>query len=101
MDKPISVVTGATGHIGYALLKKLADSGENVRILIRKDTKIFNGINCEKVYGDVTDPASLEKAFDGADIVYHLAGHAKNAMCADLFMLPLLTHIFRSPTISL
>lgn len=74
MSQSIQVVTGATGHIGYALLKKLADAGETVRILIRKDSKIFDGIPCEKVFGDVTDPASLEKALEGADVVYHLAG---------------------------
>ena len=74
MDKPISVITGATGHIGYALLLKLVSEGENVRILIRKDSKIFDGINCEKVFGDVTDPDSLLKAFEGADVVDHLAG---------------------------
>ncbi len=74
MNNSISVITGATGHIGYALLKKLADCGENVRILIRKDSDIFDGIECEKVFGDVTDIESLEKAFEGADIVYHLAG---------------------------
>lgn len=74
MNKPFCVLTGATGHIGYALLKKLVAEGENVKILIRKDSKQFNGIECEKVFGDVTDPASLEKAFEGADVVYHLAG---------------------------
>ena len=74
MEKPICVVTGATGHIGFALLKKLVDSGERVRILIRKDSKQFNGIECEKVFGDVTDIESLNKAFEGADVVYHLAG---------------------------
>ncbi|HBL40439.1 MAG TPA: epimerase [Ruminococcaceae bacterium] len=74
MGESIKVVTGATGHIGYALLKKLADMGETVRILIRKDSKIFDGIPCEKVYGDVTNPDSLAKAFEGADTVYHLAG---------------------------
>lgn len=74
MSKPVSVVTGATGHIGYALLLKLVAEGENVRILIRKDSSQFDGIECEKVFGDVTDPASLEKAFYGADVVYHLAG---------------------------
>ena len=74
MSQSVKVVTGATGHIGYALLKKLADREENVRILIRKDSKIFDGIPCEKVFGDVTDPASLEKAFEGAEVVYHLAG---------------------------
>ena len=74
MENKFCVLTGATGHIGYALLKKLVAEGENVRILIRKDSKQFDGIECEKAYGDVTDPASLEKAFEGADVVYHLAG---------------------------
>ena len=74
MGDKLSVVTGATGHVGYALVKELEARGENFRILIRKDSKIFDGINCERVFGDVTDPASLEKAFEGADVVYHLAG---------------------------
>ena len=74
MSEKISLVTGATGHIGYALLKELVDSGEKVRILIRKDCKQFDGIDCEKVYGDVTDLDALLKAFEGVDVVYHLAG---------------------------
>ncbi|MCR4614841.1 MAG: NAD-dependent epimerase/dehydratase family protein [Clostridiales bacterium] len=74
MEKKLCVLTGATGHIGYALLKELQKNGEKVRILIRKDLPIFDGIDCEKVYGDVTDLSSLEKAFEGADVVYHLAG---------------------------
>lgn len=74
MQKPLSVITGASGHIGYALLLKLIEKGERVRILIRKDLKQFEGLDCEKVYGDVTALASLEKAFEGADTVYHLAG---------------------------
>lgn len=68
------VITGATGHIGFALLKKLEKENKNIRILIRKDAPMFDGIECEKVYGDVTDRESLEKAFEGADTVYHLAG---------------------------
>ena len=62
MGDKLSVVTGATGHVGYALVKELEARGENFRILIRKDSKIFDGIKCERVFGDVTDPASLEKA---------------------------------------
>lgn len=73
-DGKISVMTGATGHCGYALLLELIENGEKPRILIRKDSNIFDGLDCEKVYGDVTDLASLEKAFEGADVVYHLAG---------------------------
>ena len=74
MSGKISLVTGATGHIGYALLKELVDSGEKVRILIRKDSKQFDGIDCEKVYGDVTDLDALLNAFEDVDVVYHLAG---------------------------
>ena len=74
MSEKISVITGATGHIGYALLLKLVERGEKVRILIRRATKQFDGIDCEKVFGDVTEPESLEKAFEGTDDVFHLAG---------------------------
>lgn len=74
MSEKFSVITGATGHIGYALLRELVAKGEKVRILIRKDSEMFDSIPCEKVYGDVTDPESLKKAFEGADVVYHLAG---------------------------
>ena len=74
MNEKISVVTGASGHIGYALVKALQAKNEKFRILIRSESKIFDGIPCEKVFGDVTDPDSLEKAFEGAEVVYHLAG---------------------------
>ena len=74
LDKKISVVTGANGHIGYALVKKLLDENENVRVFIRKDSSIFDGLNVEKVYGDVNDYDSLTKAFENVDTVYHLAG---------------------------
>ena len=67
-------MTGATGHVGYALLLELIKDGQKPAILIRKDINIFDGLECEKVFGDVTDPASLEKAFAGADVVYHSAG---------------------------
>ena len=68
------VMTGATGHVGYALLLELINTGATPTILIRKESNIFDGLNCTKAFGDVTDPASLEKAFEGADIVYHSAG---------------------------
>lgn len=72
--KPVSVVTGASGHIGYPLILKLLEKGEEVRILIRSDEARFNALDVTKVYGDVTDKNSLLRAFKGADYVYHLAG---------------------------
>ena len=68
-------LTGATGHVGYAILKELqSHDDKQIKILIRKDSDIFDGLRCEKVKGDITDYDSLIHAFQGVDIVYHVAG---------------------------
>lgn len=74
MEGRISAVTGGKGHVGFALVKELADRGENIRLLLRSDSKVFDDIKCEKVMGDVCDSESLEKCFEGVDTVYHVAG---------------------------
>lgn len=74
MSGGINVVTGGKGHVGFALVKELADRGESIRLLLRSDNKVFDNIECEKIMGDVCDSESLEKAFEGAETVYHVAG---------------------------
>ena len=70
------LVTGATGHIGNVLVRKLLDRGEKVRALIWRgeDTTPLKNLDVEQVVGDVLDPASLEHAMHGVETVYHLAG---------------------------
>lgn len=70
------LVTGATGHIGNVLVRKLLVQGEQVRALIWKgeDTSSIRDLDLERVEGDVLDPASLAAALAGVDTVYHLAG---------------------------
>jgi len=70
------LVTGATGHIGNVLIRKLLAQGENVRALVWRgeDTTPIKGLDVEQVEGDVLDAASLIPAMQGVDIVYHLAG---------------------------
>src|SRR5512136_2416534 len=70
------LVTGATGHIGNVLVRKLLDRGERVRALIWRgeDTTPLQGLPVEQVEGDVLDPASLDIAMRGIRTVYHLAG---------------------------
>jgi dihydroflavonol-4-reductase len=70
------LVTGATGHIGNVLVRRLLDQGEKVRALIWRgeDTSPLKGLDVEQVVGDVLDPASLKPAMQGVDTVYHLAG---------------------------
>ncbi len=74
MSKGISAVTGGKGHVGFALVKELADRGEKIRLLLRSETNVFDGIECEKIMGDVCNIESLEKLLDGVETVYHVAG---------------------------
>ena len=70
------LVTGATGHIGNVLVRKLLERGEKVRALVwgGEDTTPLKNLDIEQVAGDILDPASLEPAMRGVDTVYHLAG---------------------------
>jgi len=70
------VITGATGHLGNVLVRKLLNQNRKVRafILPGEDIASLEGLEVEKVEGDVRVPDSLRRAFEGADIVYHCAG---------------------------
>jgi len=70
------VVTGAAGHLGNVLVRKLISQNKKVRALILpgEDIASLRGLKVEKVDGNVCAPDSLRKAFKGADIVYHCAG---------------------------
>jgi dihydroflavonol-4-reductase len=69
-------VTGATGHIGNVLVRLLLARGNTVRAIVLPEDNLrpLSGLNVEIVNGDITDKRSLEKAFKGIDIVFHLAG---------------------------
>ncbi len=67
------VVTGATGHVGSNLVRALVRRGDDVRVVVRKRVSSLEGLEVERVDGDVRDAASLRAAFADAEIVYHLA----------------------------
>ncbi len=67
------VVTGATGHVGANLVRTLLERGRKVRALVRDEARALDGLDVEQVTGDVRDRESLDRAFEGAEIVYHLA----------------------------
>jgi dihydroflavonol-4-reductase len=70
------LVTGATGHIGNVLIRKLLACGRSVRALILpgEDTTPVDGLAVERVTGDILEPKSLRTAMEGVTEVYHLAG---------------------------
>src|ERR1700733_8899653 len=74
-------VTGASGFLGRAIVEDLVAAGRPVRALTRSDSaaKRLADIGAEPVRGDLRDRPSLERAFDGCAVVYHVAG--VNAFC--------------------
>ena len=70
------LVTGATGHVGNVLVRQLLARGAQVRALVLpgEDAPSLQGLEVERVEGDVLDPTTLERAMDGVEVVYHLAG---------------------------
>jgi dihydroflavonol-4-reductase len=67
------VVTGAAGHIGGTLVRALLARGRSVRALVHRDRRALHGLDVELVEGDVCDAVSLQRALDGAEVVYHAA----------------------------
>ena len=72
----MNLVTGATGHIGNVLVRKLVAAGQAVRVLILpgEDTLPLQDLLLEMVTGDVLNLPSLRKAMQGVTRVFHLAG---------------------------
>jgi len=70
------LVTGAAGHVGNVLIRELLAQNEQVRAMILpgEDVSSLEGLNVELVEADVLNPAALEAAMLGVEIVYHLAG---------------------------
>jgi dihydroflavonol-4-reductase len=73
------LVTGANGFIGSNLMRTLLGRNGNVRAFIKPGTPetSLDGFDIERVYGDICDVASLERAITGCTEVYHLAAYNK------------------------
>ncbi len=69
------LVTGATGFVGSAVLRKVAAAGVRPRALVRRatDRRNLEGVDCELVEGDLAEPASFARAVDGCEGVMHVA----------------------------
>lgn len=69
------VITGISGLVGANLARALLAQGRQVRGLVHRDQRAVEGLAIELVEGDVRDPDSLQKAFAGVEVIYHLAAY--------------------------
>ncbi len=70
------LVTGATGHIGNVLVRKLLERGEKVRVLIPpgENREPLNGLHVEALEGDVLNLDAVFESMRGIKGIFHLAG---------------------------
>jgi uncharacterized protein YbjT (DUF2867 family) len=70
----VILVTGGSGFVGGHVVHELRGRELPVRCLVRDPRKggTLTGWGCELVQGDMTDPASLRRAVEGAETVVHL-----------------------------
>ena len=68
-------LTGAAGHVGANLLHRLLEDGVRVRVLLRHEdnNEGLEGLDVERVYGDIRDLDETRRALEGCQGVYHVA----------------------------
>jgi dihydroflavonol-4-reductase len=68
-----TLVTGATGFIGWHVARALLERGRSVRAVARDPAKLRDLSGVQGIQGDLRDPASLQRAVEGCGVVFHVA----------------------------
>lgn len=73
-----TLVTGGTGTVGAAVVRRFVTRGDSVRVLVRSDASaaVARDLGAEPVSGDVLDPSAVRRAVDGCELVVHVAGRS-------------------------
>ena len=69
----LAAVTGASGHLGNALVRALLAQGHEVRAVDIVPSVGFEGLDIEWRAGNVLDAEQIRDAIDGVHVVFHLA----------------------------
>jgi uncharacterized protein YbjT (DUF2867 family) len=73
------LLTGATGRVGSALLRRLVAEGNQVRCLVRDPRRLgAQRVRVQIALGDLTDPPSFRNALRGVSTVVHLAASIRD-----------------------
>ncbi len=68
-------LTGGDGLLGSNLVRELLNKGHELKVLVQpgRQTITLDGLNIERIEGDLLDIDSLTKAAEGAEAIYHVA----------------------------
>ncbi|HST55851.1 MAG TPA: NAD(P)H-binding protein [Solirubrobacteraceae bacterium] len=79
------LLTGATGLVGAALLRRLVAEGTPVRCLVRDPRQLGpQRVRVQIALGDLTDPPSFRNALRGIHTVVHLAASIRDQPLASI-----------------
>ena len=79
------LLTGATGTVGSALLRRLTADGQPVRALVRDQRRLGDQrVRVQIALGDLANPASFRNALRGVDTVVHLAASIRDQPYASI-----------------
>lgn len=69
-------VTGGTGLLGNAIVRRLSSEGETSAVLVRQPDPpdVFDDLDIEQVVGDLDDTDAMDAAIARSDGVFHSAG---------------------------
>ncbi|MCK5499517.1 MAG: NAD-dependent epimerase/dehydratase family protein [Gammaproteobacteria bacterium] len=70
-----TLITGANGFIGSAVMRCLLEADHDIRVMVRlgSERRNLEGLSVEIIEGDLQDKTSLEQAVRGCNALFHLA----------------------------
>jgi dihydroflavonol-4-reductase len=71
-----TLVTGGSGFIGSHVVRALAERGDELTLLARRQANLrhLDDVEFTRVTGDITDRRAVRRALEGAERVFHVAG---------------------------
>jgi nucleoside-diphosphate-sugar epimerase len=80
-------ITGIGGFIGFRLAERCAERGWKIRGIDLSPAAVerTRALGAEGVIGDINDPAALQRAFAGADVVIHTAAIVEEDGARELY----------------